>query len=163
MTRFPVLICVLVLGTASCAEIPTAELTAYKQAFGSAKQSAETVIADYSNALQEASVIAPGSADSPFPKVFEPESFLSGDAGDTNVASRLRALEVSGQYNNVLVALAQGKSEEGGKGRGGCFLEQPVDARVIGSSAERDYRHCADDRWAGRECPAAGRIQAHRR
>ena len=121
MTRFPVLICVLVLGTASCAEIPTAELTAYKQAFGSARQSAETVIADYRNALQEASAIAPRSAASPFPEVFEPESFLSGDARDANVASRLRALEVLGQYNNVLVALAEGKSEEEVRGAVGAF------------------------------------------
>ena len=116
MTRFPILFCVLALGMASCAEIPTAELTAYKQAFGSAKQAAETILADYSNALQEATAItarSQSSERSPFPEEFDPQ------------AEPARLVEVVGRLDVRAKALVHEEPAERLGDRHTCKLGQP--------------------------------------
>jgi hypothetical protein len=87
------------LGLAACAEPPSLEVSANKQAVQSAQQ--------------------PAAA--PYSPEYDPRAYVSTGDLDTTVAIRLDALEVIDRYNTVLVTLAEGKRDQEVQSAVGAF------------------------------------------
>ena len=154
MTRFPLLFCMATLGLAACAEPPSLEVSANKQAVQSAQQ--------------------PAAA--PYSPEYDPRAYVSTADLDTTVAIRLDALEVIDRYNTVLVTLAEGKPDREVQSAVGAFSHSlsalltaagpaiPAlnaivgDARTIAALAESARQRAQFERIADVGAPVVGRI-----
>jgi hypothetical protein len=112
-----------------CAQIPQKEFGGYRQVFNETQQIAKDILGDYVNTRdavlraeakkKEAENAAKEKADAvtqrkePYPLKFSVPVPAAGSAAPDEVAVRLRALETVSRYNELLSALAEGKSVEG--------------------------------------------------
>jgi hypothetical protein len=142
------------LGLAACAEPPSQEVSANKQAVQSAQQ--------------------PAAA--PYSPEYDPRAYVSTADLDTTVAIRLDALEVIDRYNTVLVTLAEGKPDREVQSAVGAFSHSlsalltaagpaiPAlnaivgDARTIAALAESARQRAQFERIADVGAPVVGRI-----
>jgi hypothetical protein len=124
---------------AGCAQIPTAELTQYRQAFSQAQEASTEVLLDYDQAIKDSrAFLAKRSATQapmPYPVVWAEASkeFQRGQPDDIDV--RRMAFQVVQDYNLVLAQLAEGKSVEQAKA-GAAGLLKSVDQlqRTLGNA-----------------------------
>jgi hypothetical protein len=142
------------LGLAACAEPPSQEVSANKQAVQSAQQ--------------------PAAA--PYSPEYDPRAYVSTADLDTTVAIRLDALEVIDRYNTVLVTLAEGKPYQEVQSAVGAFSHSlstllnaagpsiPAlnaiagDARIIAALADSARQRAQFERIADVGAPVVGRI-----
>lgn len=112
--RFHAILAFCVLAVSGCAQIPTAEFSAYTQAFENARPAAEAVLADYSAAkeelarLEQAGAPAADAPDLPYPATYEPP--VDGAETLDDVAVRFLALQAIADYNAALAQLVEGGS-----------------------------------------------------
>ena len=102
----------LVLLATACAEIPQQELGTYVEAYGQARSATEQVLTDLIAAREEikANQAAAAAAKAPVRRgVYVPPTERSGASGPDAIGSRLAALALVSQYNDILVAIAEGK------------------------------------------------------
>jgi hypothetical protein len=110
---------------AACANIPNAQLSEYRAAFGQANEAKDAVLVDFDAALTEARAFVrdnedatPAGAASPFPAALKgPGTSVGPDATE----ARRAAWRVVERYNAALGDLAEGKSDAAVKAAVGAF------------------------------------------
>ncbi len=95
----------------ACAPIPKAEFTAYREAFGEARSASEILLVDYaakSAAADQLEGVA--DEDNDDAGLFDPETIAVIGNVNSVIQSRIEAWNTIARYNDVLLALAEGKS-----------------------------------------------------
>jgi hypothetical protein len=112
-----------------CAQIPTAQLTAYTQAFEQARTASEQVLLDFDRTIKDAKAYqeprpqqANAAPKGPYPLLWSEASSSASSRAPDEIEVRRRALQVVADYNAVLVKLAEGKSVEEVKAGAGGLL-----------------------------------------
>ena len=123
--RMKWLICCVAAGLVQgCAQIPLKEFHSYQQAFNETQSVAKEVLADYADARDSVPTVPPSGArrDSdtppaatntvvlPYPAHFAPPLSAAIATKPDDLAVRLQALDTVARYNDILSALAEGKS-----------------------------------------------------
>jgi hypothetical protein len=103
----------------SCTAVPQREFLAYRDAFDAAREASEGVLADYGAVRVEAARLTPAAPDASAAAAslsqqlgldtYGPRAETSGDDA---LDVRLRAWDIAGKYNDALLALATGASED---------------------------------------------------
>lgn len=106
-----------------CAQIPLKEFQSYQQAFDETQSVAKEVLADYADARDSFSKAPPSGAGRdgdptaatnkvvlPYPTQFAPPLSAATASKPDDLAVRIQALETVARYNDILSALAEGKS-----------------------------------------------------
>ena len=107
-----------------CAQIPLKEFQSYQQAFNETQAVAKEVLADYADARDSVSKLRPSGAGRDgvtppgaintavlsYPTQFAPPLSAATASKPDDLAVRLQALETVARYNDILSALAEGKS-----------------------------------------------------
>lgn len=103
------------LAAAACAPLPIEPARSYTNAFEQVRNVTEILLTDFENA-QKAVGATPGKTVAQrFPASFEPQEYLSGARGNSDVAARRAALEAVSRYNEALLGLAEGRSVQSAK------------------------------------------------
>lgn len=102
---------------AACTTVPTREFATYKDTFAKARAAGETVVLDYGVAVSEFDDIkAKRAAAKPVQKKrgepFDPVAASRNLATVDHVLVRMKAWDVVARYNDLLTALAEGKSAD---------------------------------------------------
>ncbi|MBP1686341.1 MAG: hypothetical protein H6Q33_2484 [Deltaproteobacteria bacterium] len=104
------------IATAGCTTVPSREFTTYKDSFAKARAAGETVVLDYGVAVAQFEEIkAKQAAAKPAKKMrepFDPNAAGRNQAAVDHILIRMKAWEVVARYNDLLTALAEGKSAE---------------------------------------------------
>lgn len=106
-----VLVFLVTILAGACAPIPKVEFTAYREAFREARSASEILLVDYaakSAAADQLEGIADEDGDGD--GLFDPESIAANGNVDSVIQSRIEAWNTIARYNDVLLALAEGKS-----------------------------------------------------
>lgn len=98
-----------VLFSSGCTQIPTRELTQYRDAFAQVQTTSEDVLVDFAQAIDNARQRADAGKPAPPPTLFSTELNDSGSKQPDAVEVRRTALRTIDNFNNVLVTLAEGK------------------------------------------------------
>ncbi|WP_119420663.1 hypothetical protein [Desertibaculum subflavum] len=112
----------LVAGLTACAQIPQQELTQYRSAFAEAHRVSDEILIDFALAIQ-AQTDQQSAQAAP-----RPSAAFSGQLTDAvlakpdAIATRRLAFRTIAQFNDVLVTLAEGKSEETMRAAAGGFV-----------------------------------------
>ena len=104
-----------------CAQIPLKEFQSYQQAFNETQSVAKEVLADYADARDSVPTLPslgagrdsdapPGAVVLPYPAHFAPPLSAAIATKPDDLAVRLQALDTVARYNDILSALAEGKS-----------------------------------------------------
>ena len=108
-----------------CAEIPTQELSQYRNAFVSVQNASEDILIDFGEAIAAAEERQAAAAGPP-PR---PQGLVSASLNDASVKQpdavevRRTALRTIDKFNNVLTTLAEGKSVDAMQTAAGGFVE----------------------------------------
>jgi hypothetical protein len=111
------LLLVAAIVAAGCTTIPGKEFATYKDTFAKARSAGETVVLDYGVAVSQFEEIkAKRAAAKPVQKKrgepFDPNAVSRNLAAVDHVLVRMKAWDVVARYNDLLTALAEGKSAE---------------------------------------------------
>ena len=122
--RMKWLVCCVAAGLVQgCAQIPLKEFHSYQQAFNETQSVAKEVLADYADARDSVSKASPSGAGRDggptaatntailsYPAHFAPPLSAATASKPDDLAVRIQALETVARYNDILSALAEGKS-----------------------------------------------------
>jgi hypothetical protein len=111
---------------AGCAQIPSHELSQYRNAFAQVQQASEDILIDFAEAKENAEKRAAEKSAAPASgpaALFSVQ--LEGKGGEQPSAVEVRrtALRTIDKFNNVLVTLAEGKSIDAVKGTADGFVQ----------------------------------------
>lgn len=100
-----------------CTTVPTKEFSTYQDTFAEARAAGQEVLLDYgASAKQLDERIAKRAAANPKPKErgqpFDPQAIAQKAAGVDHIAVRMKAWDVVARYNDLLSALAEGRSAD---------------------------------------------------
>jgi len=113
---------VWVLFAGGCAQIPTHELTQYRDAFAQVQTTSEDILVDFAEAKANAEQRANAGKPAPRPATFSTALEGGGARQPDAVAVRRTALRTIDQFNNVLVTLAEGKAVQDVRDASGGFV-----------------------------------------
>ncbi len=134
-----VAMCMLV--ATGCAQIPVAELGAYRSAFDQAQSASEQVLLDFDRTLTESKGLVKRAEDAkrqafePFPSEWKNIPHKPGEGADADVEARRQALEVVDRYNDSLARLAEGKSVTEVSGSVGSLVDSITELVTVAGAA----------------------------
>jgi hypothetical protein len=114
-----------ILFTTGCTQIPTRELSQYRDAFDQVQKTSEDILIDFARAREKAELRRAVSDTEPAP---QPKTF-SPDLGGVDVKQpdaievRRTAMRTIDTFNNVLVTLAEGKEVQAVRDAGGDLVQ----------------------------------------
>jgi hypothetical protein len=111
---------------AGCAQIPTAELTQYRNATAEVQKAAEVVLIDFAAIIEAKEAEKKRSEEGTAPRepaIFSTELAHGAPAALGPIAVRRIALRTIDTYNNALTTLAEGKSVEAVQNAAGSAIE----------------------------------------
>lgn len=110
----------LVLLGSGCAQIPTNDLTQYREAFNQSKEVSEQILLDFDQALKVAETFQlkaspAATVPEPYPTEWGKVGRARSDGARDDIETRRKAWTVVAKYNDVIALLAEGKSVEKAK------------------------------------------------